>query len=142
MTPHKRRTPAALALGAFIATSLALSGCAPAVPTIERGPEGGQLPYSDLEGGYARAWNTSSTIDANRIEIEFDGWSEPTCYRHDVDVVETAVSITITLYSGRLRDAKKLPCSDLINADIPTDTMIIETEDPVGDRKTVDGTPG
>ena len=127
-------------------TALTLTGCSPAgPPAIDRDPNGHELPYEELAEPRPSIWGllndgSAGEISENQLVIYFSSPWEPTCTRHDADVVETAESITITMFAGRAKNHKELKCpSDIIEIVGHSDTMVIDLDAPVGDRTIISG---
>ncbi|MGP9682436.1 MULTISPECIES: hypothetical protein [unclassified Brachybacterium] len=115
------------ALGAAL---LLLAGCS---ATTSYSDAGDQLPQSDLVDALPTAWESTEIVDDTHIRVTFLGGVDD-CYGHDVDVEETASSITISVSTGGL--PRHIGGCD---APLLEYTTLVETEQPVGDRTIIDG---
>lgn len=95
--------------------------------------EGDQAPRSDLDDTRPSAWENAEVVDETHIRVEFFGGVDD-CYGHDVDFEETASTITISLYAGRLPRNYE-GC----NALAVKYTTLVETQQPIGDREIIYG---
>lgn len=130
-----------------------LSGCTPIPagppPTAERNATGDLIPYSNIENKSTRDWGPvthkdprpAEIVDQTHLRIQFSGGDGPACTRYDAEVTETPDTITITLFVGSIPHAKELckPTGEIINLAGSSDTMMIETKSPIGNRKIIDG---
>jgi hypothetical protein len=128
---HSRRRLAALALA-----TLLLAGCAEEKPENRYSAEGDQAPRSDLLEATPTAWEHADVVDDTHVRVTFEGGTDA-CPGHDVEVQETAGTVTITLSTGWLPGIDG-GCS----AQAVEYTTLVETEQPIGDREIVDGTAG
>lgn len=132
------------ALSGVILAGILLSGCA-APPEIERNEQGDLIPYADLETARSFSWHQLEIVDDTHIRLLWGTSPTSKCWRHDVDVVETPKTVTLTLRGGSIPNAKKL-CDDenpISQMSHSTESIIVKTESPIGNRQIIDGhTPG
>lgn len=115
---------------------LTISGCSsPSPPDIERNSAGDIIAYPELEDRALYDWEAYEIVDKRHVRIRFAGGPEETCVREDSRVEEDDNTITIFLYVGKIRNADKL-CKENQIVELPyvTDTMLVKTELPIGDR--------
>lgn len=119
-------------------------------PKIERTADGDVVAYPDLQHPRPTRWaeaqaadeSSKTVVDQTHVRIKFSNPLDPTCLRHDVSVDETADAVTITLFVGDIPNASKLcPPGEIQDMYAHFDTMLIETQAPIGDRAIVDGAP-
>jgi hypothetical protein len=127
-------------IGVIVLAGVILSGCA-SPPEIERNEAGDLIPYSDLETEWSSPWIESEIVDDTHLRLTFGTGPKSECWRNNVDVIETPESVTVTLISGIIPDAERL-CKDespIIELVGSHDSIIVETESPIGDREIIDG---
>ncbi len=79
----------------------------------------------------------SATPGADGKTVRVVWWSgvEPCNVLDHVEVAETPAMVTITLYEGHDPDAQEVACIELA----VQKSTLVELEQPLGDRKLVDG---
>lgn len=117
-------------LAALGVAVLLLAGCS---ATNSYSDAGDQIPQSGLVDALPAAWESAEIVDDTHIRVTFQGGVDD-CYGHDVEVEETASTVTISLSTGGL--PRHVGGCD---APLLEYTTLVETEQPVGDRAIIDG---
>lgn len=122
-------------------TALLLSACTSSEPpAVERATQGGQSLHPEIEDRHSVAWDTAEVRDEDTLVLNFPTAPEPTCQRHDVEVVENEEDVTVTLFAGELPDSERL-CESIKILEMPGayDFIVIKLDAPLGDREIIDG---
>lgn len=138
---RRTKQPTSL-IGLVLLGTLLLTGCATSPPEVERNANGDQVPHTALNNVRLWQWEVDEVVDQNHIRIKFAVPPEPSCVRHDVDVIENPDAIVITLLKGNIENAREI-CEHetYIAFDVPyvNNTMLIETAFPIGNKEVIDG---
>lgn len=120
-------------LAALVLVASCLAGC-----SVENryNDEGDQIPRSDMEHTRPSTWEDAEVVDDTHIRVAFWGGLDE-CFGHDVEVKETAGTITISLSTGWLPRSEQV-----CNLPGVKYTTLVETSDPIGDREIIDGNAG
>jgi hypothetical protein len=92
-------------------------------------------PKPGQENVHAIGWDSYSADKKGRLFISFYSGVEP-CYVLDhIDVIERDEKVTITLWEGNAPDSEDVACIEIAELK----TTIIQLEEPLGQRKLLDG---
>ena len=136
---------AAIVLVALVGGAIAASNGDPDAP-VRTGPIRSPSPGDDgpivvtprpgMADVYARPFDTATVSDDGRsVTIDFVSGVEPCSVLDHVDVRSRANAVTITLFEGHDPDADDVACIEIG----VFKRTVVQLDDPVGDRKIVDG---
>lgn len=92
-------------------------------------------PNPGQEDVRAIAWDSYNADQKGRLYISYYSGVEP-CYVLDrIDVIERETKVTVTLWEGHAPGSEDVACIEIAELK----TTVIQLEEPLGDRKLLDG---